>query len=150
MSRQTYMDATRLQYTDVCVGFNATKSITNTIINFYSQFDRYNHLTYVDLYQHISPSIRNNQFKVFHTNGKIWGFANWALLNDNILHFNRLRKKRVARAYIIKNFDIVKKKILTSTYTDIHISSIHAYNYRKINYFKKIVELLLNPSDILP
>ena len=91
MSRQTYMDATRSQYTDVCVGFNATKSITNTIINFYSQFDRYDHLTYVDLYQHISPSIRNNQFKVFHTNGKIWGFANWALLNDNILQkfFNK-------------------------------------------------------------
>ena len=97
------------------------------------------------------PGWKTDQYKLFEYVQK-WNNVNnkLVILNDKILNFNRLRKKRVARTYITENFDIVKKKILTSTYTDIHISSIHAYNYRKINYFKKIVELLLNPSDILP
>ena len=86
MNKQRYPKSILDPYTGVCVGANAIKSITNDVIDFYLQFDRYNHLTYIDLYQHISPSIRNNQFKVFQTNGEIWGFANWAFMNNQVLN----------------------------------------------------------------
>jgi hemolysin-activating ACP:hemolysin acyltransferase len=86
MDRHTYPKSLPDAYTGVCVGANTIKSITNDVIDFYLKFDRYNHLTYVDLWQHIHPSIKNNQYKVFQTNGEIWGFANWAFMNNDVLH----------------------------------------------------------------
>jgi hemolysin-activating ACP:hemolysin acyltransferase len=37
------------------------------------------------LYQMISPSIRNKQYKIFKNKGQITGFANWAFVNDKVL-----------------------------------------------------------------
>ena len=85
MDRQRYPKRISDAYTGVCVGANTIKSITNDVIDFYLQFDRFNHLTYVDLWQHIHPSIKNEQFKVFQTNGEIWGFANWAFMSNDVL-----------------------------------------------------------------
>lgn len=85
MDRQRYPKSIPDAYTGVCVAANTIKSLTNDVIDFYLQFDRYNHLTYVDLWQHIHPSIVNDQYKVFHTNGEIWGFANWAFVNNQVL-----------------------------------------------------------------
>ena len=61
------------------------KHTVDTVIDFYSKFDRYAHLTYVDLYQHISPSIRNEQYKIFIKDGKITGFTNWAFCSKGVL-----------------------------------------------------------------
>jgi len=85
MHSQTYIKDHYHANTGVCVNLNTMKSVIDDVIDFYTQFDRYNHLTYVDLYQHISPSIRNNQYKIFQTNGEIWGFANWAYMSPSVL-----------------------------------------------------------------
>ena len=82
---QTYIEDYYHANTGVCVSLTGMKSVINDVIDFYNQFDRYNHLTYVDLYQHISPSIRSGQHKVFQTNGEIWGFANWAFMSPDVL-----------------------------------------------------------------
>ena len=60
MDRQSYPKQIPDAYTGVYVGANTIKSITNDVIDFYTKFDRYNHLTYVDLWQHIHPSIKND------------------------------------------------------------------------------------------
>lgn len=85
MFEATYIKDLNQQYTGVCVRPSTIKSITNDVIDFFRQFDRYSHLTYAELYQMISPSVRNEQFKVFQTNGEIWGFTNWAFVNDAVL-----------------------------------------------------------------
>lgn len=85
MFEPTYIKDLNQQYTGVCVRPSTIKSITNDVIDFLTQFDRYSHLTYAELYQMISPSVRNEQFKIFQTNGEIWGFANWAFVNDAVL-----------------------------------------------------------------
>ncbi len=82
---QTYTQSHYHANTGVCVNLNTMKSVIDDVIDFYTKFDRYNHLTYVDLYQHISPSIRNDQHKIFQTNGEIWGFANWAYVSPSVL-----------------------------------------------------------------
>lgn len=85
MFSPTYIKDLNQQYTSVCVRPSTIKSVTNDLIDFFRQFDRYAHLTYEELYQMISPCVRADQFKVFQTNGEIWGFTNWAFVNNLVL-----------------------------------------------------------------
>jgi len=54
----------------------------NEVINLYKQFNRYKENTYEEIYNHILPSINHNYYKIF-KNDKIYGFANWAFVNEN-------------------------------------------------------------------
>ena len=54
----------------------------DNIINFYKTFNKYKNYTNDDLYYHIEPSIKANQYKVFRDDKGIFGFVNWAFLNE--------------------------------------------------------------------
>lgn len=58
---------------------------TKKIIEFYEQFDEFGHMTFIDLYQRISPSIRNGTCKIFKDSDGMYGFQNWALVSDDVL-----------------------------------------------------------------
>ena len=64
---------------------NSVKSKTDNIIDFYRKFERYDHLSYAELYQDISPCVRQGQYKIFEKNKQIWGFTNWAFVNQQVL-----------------------------------------------------------------
>lgn len=51
------------------------------IINLYKSFNKYQNNTYEELQQHIEPSIKLNQYKIFKQNNKVISFSNWAFLN---------------------------------------------------------------------
>jgi hemolysin-activating ACP:hemolysin acyltransferase len=53
------------------------------IISLYKEFDRNKEYTREDLYYHILPSIKLNQYKIIKENNKVVSFANWAYL-DNV------------------------------------------------------------------
>ena len=52
------------------------------IINLYYKHDKYKKYTYPELYYHILPSINLNQYKIFKDDKGVFGFVNWAFLND--------------------------------------------------------------------
>ena len=52
------------------------------IINLYYKHDKYKKYTYPELYYHILPSINLNQYKIFKDEKGVFGFVNWAFLND--------------------------------------------------------------------
>ena len=52
------------------------------IISLYKKFDRNKQYTREDLYYHILPSIKLNQYKIIKENNKVVSFANWAYLNN--------------------------------------------------------------------
>jgi hemolysin-activating ACP:hemolysin acyltransferase len=52
------------------------------IISLYKKFDRNKEYTREDLYYHILPSIKLNQYKIIKENNKVVSFANWAYLNN--------------------------------------------------------------------
>ena len=52
------------------------------IINLYYKHDKYKKNTYPELYYHILPSINLNQYKIFKDDKGVFGFVNWAFLND--------------------------------------------------------------------
>ena len=86
------------------------------IINLYKSFSKYQNNTYEELQQHIEPSIKLNQYKVF-KDETIYAFVNWAYVDqeteDNFL-----------KTGIIDNFncgDIM-----------LHIDFIATKNIRKI------------------
>ena len=55
------------------------------IILFLQTFDKYKQFTYEELWLHIQPSYFHNQFKVFKDeDGKVFGFVNWAWVNEKI------------------------------------------------------------------
>jgi len=54
----------------------------NNIINLFKSFDKYKDNTTEELKQHIEPSIHLNQFKVFEDKDGVYGFVNWAFLNE--------------------------------------------------------------------
>jgi hypothetical protein len=91
------------------------------------------------------PGWKNDQYKLFEYVQK-WNNINnrLVILNDKILNFKRLDKKKKIRNYITRNFSIVKENILKSNYTDIHISSKKSYTYKNINYFEKMIQIILN------
>jgi len=85
MFSPTYIKDLDQQYTDVCVRTNTIKQRTEQVISFLKKFDRFNHMDFETLYQMISPSIRNEQYKIFKNKGQITGFTNWAFVNDKVL-----------------------------------------------------------------
>lgn len=85
MFNPTYIKDLNQQYTDLCVRPSTIKSVTNDLIDFFYKFERYQHLSYEELYQMLSPCVRKDQFKVFQTNGEIWGFTNWAFVDQKVL-----------------------------------------------------------------
>jgi len=85
MFSPTYIKDLNQQYTGVCVSRSTIKNTTDEIIKFYRQFDRYEHVTYEELYQQISPCVRLDQYRLFRNRGRIVGFTNWAFVNDRVL-----------------------------------------------------------------
>jgi len=85
MFSPTYIKDLNQQYTGVCVSRSTIKNTTDEIIKFYRQFDRYEHVTYEELYQQISPCVRLDQYRLFRNQGRIVGFTNWAFVNDRVL-----------------------------------------------------------------
>ena len=60
------------------------------IISLYKSFDRYKEYTREDLYYHILPSFKLNQYKIIKENNKVVSFANWAYLdNDSEKEFKK-------------------------------------------------------------
>ena len=57
----------------------------NEIIQFYHTFDRYANHSFEELYQHISPSVRNNNYHTFREGDQVYGFADWAFVSDIVL-----------------------------------------------------------------
>jgi hemolysin-activating ACP:hemolysin acyltransferase len=53
------------------------------IISLYKSFDKYKEFTREELYYHILPSIKLNQYKIIKENNKVVAFANWAYLDNN-------------------------------------------------------------------
>ena len=53
------------------------------IISLYKKFDKYNEYTREELYYHILPSIKLNQFKIIKEKNKVVSFANWAYLDKD-------------------------------------------------------------------
>jgi len=53
------------------------------IISLYKSFDKYKEFTREDLYYHILPSIKLNQYKTIKENNKVVSFANWAFLDNS-------------------------------------------------------------------
>lgn len=90
---------------------------------------------------------KTDQYKLFEYVQK-WNNINnrLVLLNDKMINFKRLHKKKKERNYIIRNFDIIKEKILSESFVDIHVSSKFAYKYKNIDYFKKIVDICISES----
>tara|TARA_Y100000816_G_scaffold77620_1_gene52674 strand:- start:131 stop:544 length:414 start_codon:yes stop_codon:yes gene_type:complete len=116
------------------------------VISLYYNFDKYKKNTYPELYYHILPSINLNQYKIFKDDKGIFGFVNWAYLNEDV------EKAYVTTSKIYKNewksgvnlwlYDIVilrkSKEVMSWVY----------------NYFKKLLKtnesiswLRLNKQD---
>ena len=53
------------------------------IISLYKSFDKYNEYSREELYYHILPSVKLNQYKIIKENNKVVSFANWAYLDNN-------------------------------------------------------------------
>ena len=53
------------------------------IIKLHYKHDKYKKFTYPELYYHILPSINHNQYKIFKDDAGIFGFVNWAFLNED-------------------------------------------------------------------
>ena len=104
----------------------------NKIINLYYKFPRYKDNTYSELFYHIFPSIKLNQYKLFEDKNGVFGFVNWAYLNKDV------EKEYVKNSKIYKNewksgvnlwlYDIViirkSKEVMSWVY----------------NYFKKLLK----------
>ena len=116
------------------------------VISLYYNFDKYKKNTYPELYYHILPSINLNQYKIFKDEKGIFGFVNWAYLNEDV------EKAYVTTSKIYKNewksgvnlwlYDIV---ILRKS------NEVMSWVY---NYFKKLLKtnesiswLRLNKQD---
>ena len=52
------------------------------IIKLFQTFDKYKDNSYQELYYHILPSINLNQYKTFKDEKGLYGFVNWAKLNN--------------------------------------------------------------------
>ena len=104
----------------------------NKIINLYYLFPKYKNNTYQELFYHILPSLKLNQYKLFEDKDGVFGFVNWAYLN------NEIEKEYIKNSKIYKNewksgvnlwlYDIViirkSKEVMSWVY----------------NYFKKLLK----------
>ena len=105
----------------------------NKIINLYYLFPKYQNNTYQELFYHILPSLKLNQYKLFEDKDGVFGFVNWAYLNKDI------EKEYIKNSKIYKNewksgvniwlYDIViirkSKEVMSWVY----------------NYFKKLLKI---------
>ena len=76
----------------------------NKIINLYYLFPKYQNNTYQELFYHILPSLKLNQYKLFEDKDGVFGFVNWAYLNNDI------EKEYIKNSKIYKNEWKVRKK----------------------------------------
>ena len=53
-----------------------------SVVNFYKQFNKYKNHNVIELSHHVEPSIQANQYKIFRDDKGIFGFVNWAFLNE--------------------------------------------------------------------
>ena len=104
----------------------------NKLINLYYLFPKYQNNTYQELFYHILPSLKLNQYKLFEDKDGVFGFVNWAYLNNDI------EKEYIKNSKIYKNewksgvnlwlYDIViirkSKEVMSWVY----------------NYFKKLLK----------
>ena len=56
----------------------------DNVISLYHNFNKYKKNTYPELYYHILPSIKFNQYKIFKDEQGIYGFVNWAYLSKEV------------------------------------------------------------------
>lgn len=54
------------------------------VISLYKKFDKYKDLTREDLYYHILPSFKLNQYKIHKDKNTMIAFTNWAYLNKDV------------------------------------------------------------------
>ena len=55
-----------------------------TIISLYKKFDKYNKYTREDIYYHILPSFKLEQYKIHKDGDTVIGFTNWAFLSKEV------------------------------------------------------------------
>ena len=104
------------------------------IISLYKEFDRNKEYTREDLYYHILPSIKLNQYKIIKENNKVVSFANWAYL-DNVSEqefkktgdFSNESWKSGPNAWVI---DVVSK------INGAKITHWLRHNFKKVNWMR--------------
>ena len=81
------------------------------VINLYYKHDKYKKFTYPELYYHILPSINHNQYKIFKDEDGVFGFVNWAYLNeetqDSYIRNSKIYKNEWKSGVNIWLYDIV-------------------------------------------
>lgn len=85
-----------------------------SIIGLYKQFSKYKNYKDVEIFAHIYPSLMLNQYKIHCENGKIYGFSNWAFLNEtyekHLIKTNTLNNEAWNSGDIVWHMDIVAEK----------------------------------------
>ena len=103
------------------------------IINLYYKHDKYKKYTYPELYYHILPSINLNQYKIFKDDKGVFGFVNWAFLNnanqDSYSKDGKIYKSEWKSGVNLWLYDIIiirkSKEVMSWVY----------------NYFKKLLKI---------
>ena len=103
------------------------------IINLYYKHDKYKKFTYPELYYHILPSINLNQYKIFKDEKGVFGFVNWAFLNnanqDSYSKDGKIYKSEWKSGVNLWLYDIIiirkSKEVMSWVY----------------NYFKKLLKI---------
>jgi hemolysin-activating ACP:hemolysin acyltransferase len=54
-----------------------------TVISLYKKFDKYNEFDRQDIYYHILPSFKCEQYKIHKDGDMVIGFTNWAFLSKD-------------------------------------------------------------------
>ena len=104
----------------------------NKIINLYYLFPKYKNNTYQELFYHILPSLKLNQYKLFEDKDGVFGFVNWAYLNSDI------EKEYIKNAKIYKNE--WKSGVNLWVYDIIIIRKSKEVMSWVYNYFKKLLK----------
>jgi hemolysin-activating ACP:hemolysin acyltransferase len=81
------------------------QKIMEEIINLYKSFSKYQNYTYEELQQHIEPSIKLNQYKIFKQNNKVIAFSNWAFFDKE--SENKFLKTKEIENYMWNSGNIV-------------------------------------------
>lgn len=92
------------------------------IISLYKKFDRYKSYSREDIYYHILPSIKWNQYKIHKNGDDVIAFTNWAFLNEK------------AEETFIKTGDITSWNCGDKLW---HVDTICVKNIRKIMAWTK-------------
>ena len=84
------------------------------IIKLYKEFDRYKDNSDDEILAHIYPSLQLNQYKIHKENGRIYGFSNWAFLDEieeeYLLKTNNVYQEAWNSGDIVWHMDIVARK----------------------------------------